>query len=73
MSMLRIKQIKAYNFPLLVYYLIVRWKVYIGELQRGITEEFGVNDIKANHYLFMKRGKVIGAARILYQKYGRIR
>lgn len=66
MSMPNIKQIKAYNLSSLASYLTVRWKVYINEFQREITEEFGINDIKASHYLFIEKRKVIGVARILY-------
>ncbi len=61
-----LKRVKVYNLSYLITYLIIRCKVYIGEYQRKITEEFSIIDIKANHYVFMKERRVIGLARILY-------
>ena len=66
-AMPRIKQIKAYNLSSILSYLTARWKVYINEFQREIAEEFEINDIKASHYLFIEKRKVIGTARIIYQ------
>jgi predicted GNAT family N-acyltransferase len=61
-----LKRVKVYNLSYLITYLIIRCKVYIGEYQRKITEEFSIIEIKANHYVFIKEGRIIGLARILY-------
>jgi len=65
-----LKRVKVYNLSYLITYLIIRCKVYIGEYQRKITEEFSIIDIKANHYVFMKEVRIIGLARILYDQDG---
>lgn len=47
--MLLLKPVYFYTLGYLITYLIIRYKVYIGEYQRKIKEEFSIIDIKANH------------------------
>ena len=62
-----LKKIQAYDLCFWMSYLVVRFKVYIGEYQRKITEEFNIADIKANHYIFAQEKQVIGIARVIYK------
>ena len=65
--MLLLKPVYFYNLGYLVTYLIIRCRVYIGEYQRKIKEEFSIIDIKANHYVFIDGKQIIGIVRIMYE------
>ena len=65
--MLLLKPVYFYNLGYLVTYLIIRCRVYIGEYQRKIKEEFSIIDIKANHYVFIDGKQIIGIVRIIYE------
>jgi len=64
---LLLKPVYFYNLGYLVTYLIIRCRVYIGEYQRKIKEEFSIIDIKANHYVFIDGKQIIGIVRIIYE------
>jgi predicted GNAT family N-acyltransferase len=64
---LLLKPVYFYNLGYLVTYLIIRCRVYIGEYQRKIKEEFSIIDIKANHYVFIDGKQIIGIVRIMYE------
>ncbi|MCP5363513.1 MAG: GNAT family N-acetyltransferase [Rickettsiaceae bacterium] len=66
--MLLLKPVYFYTLGYLITYLIIRYKVYIGEYQRKIKEEFSIIDIKANHYVFIHGKQIIGIVRIMYEK-----
>ena len=51
--MLLLKPVYFYNVGYLITYLIIRYKVYLGEYQRKIKEEFSITDIKGNHYVLV--------------------
>ena len=65
--MLLLKPVYFYNLVYLITYLIIRCKVYLGEYQRKIKEEFSIIDIKANHYVFIHGKQIIGIVRIMYE------
>jgi len=65
--MLLLKQVYFYTLGYLITYLIIRYKVYIGEYQRKIKEEFSITDIKANYYVFIDGKQIIGIVRIMYE------
>ncbi|MCP5377821.1 MAG: GNAT family N-acetyltransferase [Rickettsiaceae bacterium] len=65
--MLLLKPVYFYTLGYLITYLIIRYKVYIGEYQRKIKEEFSIIDIKANHYVFIHGKQIIGIVRIMYE------
>jgi predicted GNAT family N-acyltransferase len=65
--MLLLKPVYFYTLVYLITYLIIRYKVYIGEYQRKIKEEFSIIDIKANHYVFIDGKQIIGIVRIMYE------
>jgi predicted GNAT family N-acyltransferase len=64
---LLLKPVYFYNLGYLVTYLIIRCRVYIGEYQRKIKEEFSIIDIKTNHYVFIDGKQIIGIVRIMYE------
>ena len=65
--MLLLKPVYFYNLGYLITYLIIRCRVYLGEYQRKIKEEFSIIDIKANHYVFIDGKQIIGIVRIMYE------
>ena len=65
--MLLLKPVYFYNLGYLITYLIIRCKVYLGEYQRKIKEEFSITDIKANHYVLIYGKQIIGIVRIIPQ------
>ena len=65
MEILTIKQVRIYDFWLLISYWGIRWKVYIRECKRKITDEFIFSDITANHYILLKGKQGIGIARVI--------
>ena len=65
--MLFLKPVYFYNLGYLITYLIIRCRVYLGEYQRKIKEEFSIIDIKANHYVFIDGKQIIGIVRIMYE------
>ena len=65
--MLLLKPVYFYNLVYLITYLIIRCKVYLGEYQRKIKEEFSITDIKANHYVLIYGKQIIGTVRIMYE------
>ena len=65
--MLLLKPVYFYTLGYLITYLIIRYKVYIGEYQRKIKEEFSITDIKANHYVLIYGKQIIGIVRIMYE------
>jgi len=64
---LLLKPVYFYNLVYLITYLIIRCKVYLGEYQRKIKEEFSITDIKANHYVLIYGKQIIGTVRIMYE------
>lgn len=62
-----LKEVRLYNIRLLILYLSIRYKVFIKEYQRKITDEFCLKDIKAKHYIFSIGIKHLGIVRILYR------
>jgi predicted GNAT family N-acyltransferase len=62
-----LKPVYFYNLVYLITYLIIRCRVYLGEYQRKIKEEFSIIDIKANHYVFIDGKQIIGIVRIMYE------
>jgi len=62
-----LKPVYFYNLGYLITYLIIRCRVYLGEYQRKIKEEFSMIDIKANHYVFIDGKQIIGIVRIMYE------
>lgn len=65
MSASSLKEIKIHNLYLLVPYLLIRYKVYIGEFRRKFIGEFRLRDFKAKHYVFVKHRQIIGISRII--------
>ena len=65
--MLLLKPVYFYNLGYLITYLIIRCRVYLGEYQRKIKEEFSITDIKANHYVLIYGKQIIGTVRIMYE------
>jgi predicted GNAT family N-acyltransferase len=65
--MLLLKPVYFYNLGYLATYLIIRYKVYIGEYRRKITQEFSIIDIKAHHYVLVYEKQIIGITRIMYE------
>lgn len=47
--------------------MIIRYKVYIGEYRRKITQEFSIIDIKAHHYVLVYEKQIIDITRIMYE------
>lgn len=68
MSIFSIKEIKIYNLQSLIPYLMIRYKIYIGEFRRKVIGEFSIKDVGAKHYIFIKQKQVIGIARIIYRE-----
>jgi predicted GNAT family N-acyltransferase len=65
--MLLLKPVYFYNLGYLATYLIIRYKVYIGEYRRKITQEFSIIDIKAHRYVLVYEKQIIGITRIMYE------
>ena len=65
--MLLLKPVYFYNLGYLITYLIIRYRVYLGEYQRKIKEEFSITDIKANHYVLVHGKQIVGIVRIMYE------
>ncbi len=65
--MLLLKPVYFYNLGYLITYLIIRYRVYLGEYQRKIKEEFSITDIKANHYVLVQGKQILGIVRIMYE------
>ncbi len=65
--MLLLKPVYFYNLGYLATYLMIRYKVYIGEYRRKITQEFSIIDIKAHHYVLVYKKQIIGITRIMYE------
>jgi|GEM_PF-1496922 len=63
-----LKQIRFYNFWLLIKYILVRYKIFVLEDLRPISSEFYVEEIKANHYILFTENKLIGIGRIIYEE-----
>jgi len=61
-----LKQVKPYNLFAITQYLQIRYKVFINELGRHISD-FGIDDLIGRHYILKSR-HAIGTVRIIYKK-----
>ena len=66
-SIFIVQRIEKYSIRLLIKYLWIRYKVYVGEYQRPIIKEFNIVDITAEHYILLLQQRVIGTVRIIYK------
>jgi len=64
-----VQRIKKYNIWLLIKYLWIRYKVFVGEYKRPIIKEFDMLDIIAEHYLLLVNKRKVGTVRVVYRNY----
>lgn len=69
MCKLTIKKVYKYDLLSLVPYIILRWKVFATEQNRGICGEFYLEDLTAEHYSLSWGTEVIGIARVIDRGY----
>ena len=62
-----LKQVKPYNLSAICQYLQIRYRVFIDELGRPISD-FNIDDLIAKHYILKVRHTAIATVRVVYRK-----